>query len=264
MGKRKPHRAGRPQKNLPTTEADQANGIIYFYMPGEPPYGVSCQWHASPFSIPTSSLQWLIDTAPAPVSPPSPPPEPTPTPASNKGKQAIPQVPQPPLTAGQILSTHTTSIPFTTAEQSYMYLKSLFFSESFTCTRILSTDDPKVCKKLGSSVPNFSQWHWDRVKERVARVVNWYKYTDPRNEAMKSVLLMTGERELAEASPRDRIWGIGFRKEKAEEKRAEWGRIFFGGGCCGGGEGEGKGVAREGDEGGGSGVGVGWGAKKER
>ncbi|KAE8851050.1 hypothetical protein HRS9122_01337 [Pyrenophora teres f. teres] len=133
-----------------------------------------------------------------------------------------------PLTAQQILSTHATPIPFTTAEQSYMYLKSLYFSHSPTCTRILSTTDPKLCKKLGSSVPNFSAYHWDRVKQRVARVVNWYKFTDPRNAAMKAVLLGTGERELAEASPRDRVWGIGFRKEKAEGRRAEWGENLLG------------------------------------
>ncbi|KAE8842014.1 hypothetical protein PTNB85_01334 [Pyrenophora teres f. teres] len=216
MGKRKPHRAGRPQKTLPTEE-DQTDGTIYFYMPNEPPYGVFCQWHASPFNIPTSSLQWLVETAPTP-----PRPSETPTPASTKAKEATP------LTAQQILSTHATPIPFTTAEQSYMYLKSLYFSHSPTCTRILSTTDPKLCKKLGSSVPNFSAYHWDRVKQRVARVVNWYKFTDPRNAAMKAVLLGTGERELAEASPRDRVWGIGFRKEKAEGRRAEWGENLLG------------------------------------
>ena len=47
-------------------------------------------------------------------------------------------------------------------------------------------------------------------------------------ESLKEMLLQTGEKELVEASPRDRIWGIGFRAEEAEGRRGEWGENLLG------------------------------------
>jgi predicted NAD-dependent protein-ADP-ribosyltransferase YbiA (DUF1768 family) len=35
--------------------------------------------------------------------------------------------------------------------------------------------------------------------------------------------LATSNRELVEASPYDRIWGVGFGEEDAEENREKWG-----------------------------------------
>ncbi|KAI4684138.1 hypothetical protein J4E81_009017, partial [Alternaria sp. BMP 2799] len=117
MGKRKPHPSGRPPKKPAPTEEEKEKGTIYFYMPNEKPYGIFCQWHPSPFNIPIASLQWLVDLAP-------PPP-----PSTNTT-----------ISASSILQTHATTtpsnptplLPFTCAEQSYMYCKSLFFSDSAT------------------------------------------------------------------------------------------------------------------------------------
>ncbi|KAI4653273.1 uncharacterized protein J4E79_008787, partial [Alternaria viburni] len=141
MGKRKPHPAGRPPKKATPTEEDTEKGTVFFYMPNEKPYGIFCQWHPSPFTIPIASLQWLVDLAPPP--PPSTPSTSTTT------------TPAPPISASSILQTHATTtptnptpfLPFTCAEQSYMYCKSLFFSDSATCTLILSAPDPKTQKK---------------------------------------------------------------------------------------------------------------------
>jgi len=45
---------------------------------------------------------------------------------------------------------------------------------------------------------------------------------------MRSVLLGTGERELAEAGRRDRVWGIGYRAFEAEGYREWWGENLLG------------------------------------
>jgi predicted NAD-dependent protein-ADP-ribosyltransferase YbiA (DUF1768 family) len=42
-------------------------------------------------------------------------------------------------------------------------------------------------------------------------MVDWYKFTHPSNAYMRVVLLGTEQREIAEASSRDRVWGIGAR-----------------------------------------------------
>jgi ribA/ribD-fused uncharacterized protein len=119
-----------------------------------------------------------------------------------------------------------------------MYCKSLFFSDAATCTLILSTSSPKAQKKHGQRVTNFSFSQWSTVKSQVARVGNWYKFTGGNawrgrgegngNRHMRSVLLGTRGRELAEAGRRDRVWGIGYRAFEAEGYRAYWGENLLG------------------------------------
>lgn len=46
--------------------------------------------------------------------------------------------------------------------------------------------------------------------------------------ALKEMLLKTGERELVEASPLDRIWGIGYKEGNAAQNRAKWGQNLLG------------------------------------
>jgi ribA/ribD-fused uncharacterized protein len=42
------------------------------------------------------------------------------------------------------------------------------------------------------------------------------------------MLLATGEREFVEASPLDRIWGVGFAERDAERNRHRWGKNLLG------------------------------------
>ncbi|KAH9886832.1 hypothetical protein F4778DRAFT_440261 [Xylariomycetidae sp. FL2044] len=49
-----------------------------------------------------------------------------------------------------------------------------------------------------------------------------------RAPSFRDVLLATGDRELVEASPLDRIWGVGFRERDAERNRARWGLNLLG------------------------------------
>lgn len=55
---------------------------------------------------------------------------------------------------------------------------------------------------------------------------NWLKFG--QDERLKEGSLETGERELVEASPMDRIWGIGFGAGHAERMREEWGQNSLG------------------------------------
>ena len=107
-----------------------------------------------------------------------------------------------------------------------MFAKALYFGDGQVCSRILATDGPKEQKKLGQAVKGFEEYEWGRVKFRVAVVGNWYKYY--QEEKMGEMLLETGERELAEASRKDRVWGIGFNAKEADVHRAEWGKNLLG------------------------------------
>ena len=56
---------------------------------------------------------------------------------------------------------------------------------------------------------------------------NWLKFMHGEGW-LRERLLSTGDRELVEASPRDRVWGIGFAAEYAEESREMWGMNLLG------------------------------------
>jgi ribA/ribD-fused uncharacterized protein len=47
-------------------------------------------------------------------------------------------------------------------------------------------------------------------------------------ENLRRMLLATGERELVEASPFDRIWGLGFAEKDAQRNRHRWGQNLLG------------------------------------
>ncbi|KAI0426963.1 hypothetical protein F5Y09DRAFT_47359 [Xylaria sp. FL1042] len=49
-----------------------------------------------------------------------------------------------------------------------------------------------------------------------------------RARSFRDVLLATGTRELVEASPRDRIWGVGFGAKNAVNNRHRWGKNLLG------------------------------------
>ncbi|CAN9379591.1 unnamed protein product [Alternaria alternata] len=149
MGKRKPYPSGRPAKKSVAARGEEVQGTIFFYMPKEKPYGVFCQWHTSPFSIPIASLQWLVDMAPSP---------PTPRTASSLILNLTTSIRTTSTESSTILSTHTVSnstILFTCAEQSYMFCKAVYFSDANTARLILLTSDPKEQKKHGQKVKNF-------------------------------------------------------------------------------------------------------------
>ena len=64
---------------------------------------------------------------------------------------------------------------------------------------------------------------------RIVEEGNYLKFTASEDaEDLRAMLLATGERELVEASPRDRIWGVGFAEKNAENNRVRWGQNLLG------------------------------------
>ena len=91
-------------------------------------------------------------------------------------------------------------------EQYMMSRKAKLFHDSSSYTAILRETDPQECKKLGKGVRPFDPSRWDEVKYEIVKTGNRAKYE--QNPDLKQKLMDTGNALLAEASPRDRIWGI--------------------------------------------------------
>ncbi|EMD32719.1 hypothetical protein CERSUDRAFT_87736 [Gelatoporia subvermispora B] len=89
-----------------------------------------------------------------------------------------------------------------------------------------SPPGPKAAKALGRAVRGFDEQVWERERERVVREGNLEKFR--QNAREREMLLGTGERMIVEASPRDRIWGVGFKEENAMRNRERWGLNLLG------------------------------------
>ncbi|CAJ1959845.1 unnamed protein product [Cylindrotheca closterium] len=104
---------------------------------------------------------------------------------------------------------------YNTAEQGMMHGKARLFGDEEIGMQILATSDPRKIKQLGRKVRGFNEKEWKKNRETIVYQNNMAKFT--QNEYMKDVLLSTKGALLVEASPHDRIWGIGLREEDAKK-----------------------------------------------
>lgn len=173
------------------------SGPVFFFREFEEPYGFLSQWYASTFTAPTSPF--------APKDAPH--------------------------------------MAFLTMEQYMMYQKAIVFNDRDIADRIMLEPSPRKQKSLGRKVKGFDHKKWDKRKEQIVEEGNWWKMTQPKEGLMRKKLLKTGSRELVEvgvgltmvveakyvqASPFDRIWGIGYDAANAEQNRGHWGENLLG------------------------------------
>ena len=114
-----------------------------------------------------------------------------------------------------------------------MYQKAMTFGDDATATKILEAETPKEQKELGRQVKHFDSKVWNGRREAVVEQGNYLKLTQANVsssiETLRERLLATGDRELVEASPEDRLWGIGFSAEDAPNTpREQWGQNLCG------------------------------------
>lgn len=95
------------------------------------------------------------------------------------------------------------------AEQYMMSQKAWVFKDLETFGKILDATDPKEIKTLGRQVKNFDGKKWNEHKFEIVKKGNLAKFGD--NAELKEFLLSTGDKIIVEASPYDKIWGIGMK-----------------------------------------------------
>lgn len=96
---------------------------------------------------------------------------------------------------------------YPTAEHYMMAEKARLFDDPEMRQKILAAGSPGAAKALGRRVRGFTDKVW--VAERWAIVVRGNAAKFGQNAALRDFLVATKSRVLVEASPRDRIWGIG-------------------------------------------------------
>ncbi|KAJ2891179.1 hypothetical protein MKZ38_000776 [Zalerion maritima] len=148
---------------------------------------------------------------------------------------------------------------FASAEHYMMYHKALLFSSPLAATLLSDPSSPEFpshplhprdVKGVGRKVKNFDQKVWDARKMDIVTNASYFKFknpvaeqeeeatTDSTGKGMKvkelggltKMLMQTGDKEIVEASPYDRIWGIGMKEVDARrcQGRGKWGQNLLG------------------------------------
>jgi len=109
---------------------------------------------------------------------------------------------------------------YLTAEHFMMAEKARLFGDEEARASILAAGTPARTKKLGRGVKGFDDALWEQARFDIVVRANEAKFS--QNRALRDYLITTGDRVLVEASPVDRIWGIGLaaNDERALEPRA--------------------------------------------
>ena len=102
-------------------------------------------------------------------------------------------------------------VVYATAEHFMMAEKARFFGDEIRRQQILASSTPGQAKALGRMVSGFEQQPWDQACWHIVVQGNLAKFS--QSPEMKAFLLATRGRVLVEASPHDRIWGIGLHRD---------------------------------------------------
>ncbi|MET8249250.1 NADAR family protein [Streptomyces sp. NPDC005202] len=98
-------------------------------------------------------------------------------------------------------------VTYATAEHWMMAGKARLFQDAEAERRVLAAEHPAEAKKAGRLVRGFDEGVWERERFRI--VVEGSVHKCAAHPDLREFLLGTGERVLVEASPVDRVWGIG-------------------------------------------------------
>jgi ribA/ribD-fused uncharacterized protein len=114
-----------------------------------------------------------------------------------------------------------TGIIYYNMEQWMMKKKAELFGDEYYGNEIMKTNNPKTIKTLGRQIRNFNEQVWIQNREHIVYTGCFLKFS--QNLELKDFLLSTGDRMLVEASPFDKIWGIGLNEKDAKSiKSSQW------------------------------------------
>lgn len=100
---------------------------------------------------------------------------------------------------------------YPTAEHYMMAQKALLFGDNGIFHQIIHAKHPKQAKDLGRQVSNFDEKTWNKKRVDIVMTGNLAKFS--QHNDLKTFLLNTGKRILVEASPVDKIWGVGLAQD---------------------------------------------------
>ena len=120
-------------------------------------------------------------------------------------------------------------IDFTSSEQMFMWYKAKFFGDTITAEKIIKAKTPEEARRLGREVKNYDDVVWNRVRVDYMKSAVTHKFY--QNKDLRERLLdpKYNGKKFVEAAYYDRIWGIGYNENDAQEvPESKWGRNELG------------------------------------
>ena len=103
------------------------------------------------------------------------------------------------------------TITFCCSEQALMYFKARLFKDDEIAGNILQNNNPHEIKQLGRKVKNFDENIWLKERDTILFQILYQKFC--KNPYLKKELLKTNDKILVEASPYDKIYGVGLSED---------------------------------------------------
>ncbi|MGV6809090.1 MAG: NADAR family protein [bacterium] len=111
-------------------------------------------------------------------------------------------------------------ITYPTAEHYMMAQKARLFGDEARVKKIMQSSHPHQAKTLGRQVENFDEVLWQHYRMDYVLAGNIAKFS--QHKALAHFLLNTRSRILVEASPHDRIWGIGLDEKHPHTQQPQY------------------------------------------
>lgn len=121
---------------------------------------------------------------------------------------------------------YVNGIKYNCVEQYMMAMKARVFGDVTSWASIMNADYPQKQKNLGRLVKNFDDSVWSAVSIPIVTTGCLAKFGS--DKWLKKLLIATGDKTIVEASPYDRIWGIGYSEELAMQNIENWGENRLG------------------------------------
>jgi ribA/ribD-fused uncharacterized protein len=111
---------------------------------------------------------------------------------------------------------------FESSEHYFMWSKAQEFGDVVAMAHIMKVGrHPATCKAIGKQIKGYDERRWDAVRYEIMVHACMMKFT--QNKEMGEALMATNGATLVEASPVDKVWGIGLGEhDKRAMFPAQW------------------------------------------
>ena len=121
-------------------------------------------------------------------------------------------------------------ITYPNAEKYMMMEKAKVFGATDIYEKMKNENSPKIVKALGRKIKNFSDNIWDEHKMKVVARASFLKFT--QNPDLLRQLIADKDKTLVEASPVDKVWGIGIHYDNDDVlTESKWNGQYLRGKC---------------------------------
>ena len=103
---------------------------------------------------------------------------------------------------------------YKTAEHWMMARKALLFDNKNLFAKIIASEKPGEAKDLGRRITGFDEQTWVAARYDIVKLGNMHKFN--QHPALLEFLLSSEHRVLVEASPVDKIWGVGLSQDSED------------------------------------------------